>query len=159
MADDWRTAEALKQLRQMVTCPLCGALVSTTDGYGIHKGWHDAMNTWVQQIADNFQLIFNYVTNPDTGLEKRLADLISAATDSITSLRADATTAITTTNQSVSQLRTDATNAITGLSTRTTTIETEVTKNPGGIWARLAALETVANLPVVNVKSLEAKEN
>lgn len=147
MADDWRTQQYLKKMRQSVTCPYCGSLVSTEEGFQIHETWHRNLNTWVQQIADNFQIIFNYVTNPDTGLEKRLQDLIGAATNAVNQLRTDATDAITTTNGNVSQLRTDATQAITGLATRVSTIENEVTKTPGGIWARLNALEA---LPITN---------
>lgn len=153
MADDWRTEQYLKKMRQSVTCPLCGALVSTEEGYKIHETWHTNLNTWVGQIAENFQIIFSYVTHPDTGLEKRLADLITGATTAINTLRTDATNAITATNGSVNELRTQATEAIVGLGNRTTTIETEVTRNPGGIWARLAALEVANQLPVTDTNS------
>lgn len=139
--DDWRLTEALKMLRQIVTCPLCGALVSQSDGLTIHTNWHNGMNNMVNQIGQNFDLIFEYVTNPDTGLEKRLSDLINDAGTAINTLRTDATTAIDTTNDSVNTLRTDATTAIGEDRTRLGNIETEITRTPGGIWNRLEVLE------------------
>jgi hypothetical protein len=142
MADDWRLAEALKTLRQVQTCPLCGAMISTDDGLSIHSQWHKNLMGLVNQIDSNFDSIFDYVTNPNTGLEKRLGDLINGATTAINTLRTDATTAITNTNSSVSQLRTDATTAINGVGTRVTNIENEITRTPGGIWNRLSTLET-----------------
>lgn len=146
MADDWRLTEALKTLRQLQTCPYCGALISTADGLAIHTQWHDGLMGLVNQIDTNFNLIFDYVTNTDTGLEKRLGDLINGATQAINSLRADATTAITDSNSAISQLRVDATTAVDGLNNRTSTIENEVTKVPGGIWNRLTVLESNATI-------------
>jgi hypothetical protein len=153
MADDWRLNEALKTLRQLQTCPSCGALVSAADGLTIHSQWHDSLMGLVNQIDTNFDSIFDYVTNPNTGLEKRLGDLINGASTAINTLRADATTAITNTDASVSQLRTDATNAINGVGTRVTNIENEITRTPGGIWNRLSTLETKVGIVATITKS------
>jgi hypothetical protein len=157
MADDWRLAEALKTLRQVQTCPLCGAMISTDDGLSIHSQWHKNLMGLVNQIDSNFDSIFDYVTNPNSGLEKRLGDLISGATSAINTLRTDATTAITNTNNSVTQLRTDATTAISGVTTRVTSIETEISRTPGGIWDRLKVLETKAGvLPLLKATEEES---
>lgn len=151
---DWRSEEYLKKMRQSVTCPFCGALVSTTEGYAIHKAWHDSMNAWVQQIADNFQIIFDYVTNPDTGLEDRLQELIAQVSTALDTLRDDATNAITGTNDAVTALRHEATQAITDLANRTGTIETEFMR-PGGILERLGALEVARGIAQVNTQAIE----
>lgn len=121
MADDWRIIEVLKLLRQCVVCPSCGVLVATQAGVDAHLAWHDGVNAKVADIDTNFNTINTYVTDPSTGLEKRFADLIQAATIAITTLRTDATTAIGTTNSAVDQVRTDAANAITQLRNDATT--------------------------------------
>ncbi len=144
--DDWRSTEALKALRQIQTCPYCGALISTADGLTIHTQWHDGLMSLVNQIDANFDLIFDYVTNPATGLEKRLTDLVSSASSAIDTLRTDATNAITTTNNSITILRNDATSAITGVTNRVTVVENEITRVPGGIWNRLTVLEANAGV-------------
>jgi len=140
MAEDWRVTEALKQLRQMTTCPLCGALVSTADGYQTHQQWHESMNQYVanvdaklaqfsdyiinpetglqKQVQDRLDTITNYVVGPETGLETRVTAAFSQTNGAINQLRTDATTAIT-------QLRTDATTAINDLTTRVTALENE----------------------------------
>jgi hypothetical protein len=137
MADDWRVTEALKELRQLVTCPDCGALVSTDAGLTIHVNWHKAMTDYIntvnaeltqfsdyiinpetglqKQIEDRLDTITAYVTAPNTGLEPRVVAAITDTNAAITQLRSDATTAI-------NQVRTDATNAITSLSARITSL-------------------------------------
>jgi len=144
--DDWRVTEALKMVRQLQTCPYCGALVSTADGLTIHDQWHNGLMGLVNQIDANFDSIFDYVTNPETGLEKRMDDLIGAASTAINTLRIDATTAIADTNNAVASVRNDAASAINGLTNRVTVIETEVTRVPGGIWNRLTVLEAHAGV-------------
>lgn len=140
MADDWRVTEALKQLRQMVTCPLCGALVSTADGYSTHQQWHDAMNQYVASVDARLAQFADYIINPETGLQKQVQDRLDTITNYVvapeTGLEPRVTAAFTATNGAIDQLRTDATNAITqlrndatsaivGLDTRVTTLEHE----------------------------------
>lgn len=138
--EDWRLIETFKRMRQCVTCSYCGALVSTTDGYQKHLDWHRNMNEWIQRVEDQFDVINNYVTDPENGLEKRFNDLISQASEALAQLRTDATNAIQGSNQAIAQLRSDATTAINEDRVRLSTIENEITK-PGGILARIAALE------------------
>lgn len=138
MADDWRVTEALKQLRQMVTCPLCGALVSTADGYSTHQQWHDAMNQYVASVDARLAQFSDYIINPETGLQKQIQDRLDTITNYVvapeTGLEPRVTAAITSTNGAVNQLRTDATNAITQL-------RTDATNAITGLDARVDVLE------------------
>jgi hypothetical protein len=130
MAEDWRSTEALKELRQLVTCPHCGAMVSTEAGLTIHTDWHQSMNDYVASVDSRLAQFADYITNPTTGLQKRIEDRLDTITNyvtapntglepritvAITQLRTDATNAI-------SQLRTDTTNAISSLSARITSL-------------------------------------
>jgi hypothetical protein len=145
MADEWRSVEVMKLLRQCVVCPYCGALVATQAGIDSHVVWHNQLNDYVasvderftqfsdyiinpatglqKQITDRLDVITDYVTNPATGLEKRVTDAIVATNGAVTQLRNDATTAIQGNTSAIAQLRTDATNAIGGLTTRVTALE------------------------------------
>jgi hypothetical protein len=138
MADDWRVTEALKQLRQMVTCPLCGALVSTADGYSTHQQWHEAMNQYVASVDARLAQFSDYIINPETGLQKQIQDRLDTITNYVvapqTGLEPRVTAAITSTNGAVAQLRTDATNAINQL-------RTDATNAINGLDARVDVLE------------------
>jgi hypothetical protein len=145
VADDWRLTQALTQLRQMVTCPQCGALVSQSEGYNIHIAWHEGMNQYVasvdaklaqfsdyiinpdtglqKQIQDRLDTITNYVVAPETGLEPRVTEALTELNAALTQLRSDATAAIQGDSAAITQLRNDATGAINDLTTRVTTIE------------------------------------
>jgi hypothetical protein len=138
MAEEWRSVEALKLLRQCVVCPFCGALVATQAGIDAHVNWHGQMNEYVANVEQRLQSFSDYIIDPQNGLQKRVEDrldqiteyviapetgLESRVAEAITQLRNDATNAITTTNNAVTQLRNDATAAITGLSNRITALE------------------------------------
>lgn len=97
---DWRVYEMLKRLRQCVTCPRCGALVSTDEGGTVHIAWHDAIDAYIGSVDNNFQTIDVYVRGAG-GMEDQIRTAIAQ-------LRADATSAIT-------QLRTDTTTAISAI--------------------------------------------
>lgn len=138
MADDWRVTEALKQLRQLVTCPLCGALVSTADGYQTHQQWHDAMNQYVASVDAKLAQFSDYIINPETGLQVQVQSRLDTITNYVvapeTGLEPRVTAAITSTNGAVAQLRTDATNAITQL-------RNDATNAINALDARVDALE------------------
>lgn len=158
MADDWRLTEALKQLRQMVTCPLCGALVSTTDGYNIHLDWHDGMTQYVssvdsrlaqfsdyiinpetglqRQFQDRLDVITNYVTAPDTGLESRVTVAIAGLQNNINSLT-------TAANEAVDSVRQDATTAIQANSDAITQLRSDATGAITGLSTRVSTLEAL----------------
>jgi hypothetical protein len=145
MAEEWRSVEILKLLRQCVVCPYCGVLVATQAGIDSHVAWHEQLNDYVasvetrltqfsdyiinpetglqKQIQDRLDTITNYVIAPTTGLEPRTTKAIQDLTTAINQLRTDATNAINSTNQAVAQLRTDATTAITGLTQRVSALE------------------------------------
>lgn len=145
MADEWRSMEVMKLLRQCVVCPYCGVLVATQAGIDSHTEWHRGLNEYVanvestlnqfsdyiinpvtgiqKQIQDRLDTITSYVIAPDTGLEPRTTKAVQDLTTAINQLRTDATNAIQSTNAAVTQLRTDATNAITGLTNRVTALE------------------------------------
>jgi len=157
MADDWRVNEALKMLRQIVTCPLCGALVSTADGYTTHQQWHDAMNQYVASV-DN-RLAQFYIINPETGLQVQVQRRLDTITDYVvapeTGLEPRVTAAITATNGAVTQLRTDATNAIAQLRSDATTaiqgnttainqLRTDATNAINALDARVDVLEAAS---------------
>lgn len=134
---DFRLLDSLKQLRQMETCPWCGALVSTSDGRTLHLNWHDNLNKYVARVEASLNTIIDYITNPTNGLEKRATDAIQAnsaaitqlrsdATNAINQLRSDATTAIQGNTSAINQLRTDATNAINALDARVDALEVAI---------------------------------
>jgi hypothetical protein len=124
--EDWRTEQALKLLRQCVTCPLCGASVCTARGIETHRAWHQTTGQYVSNVDDKFNVIDQYVRG-EGGLEDQI-------TAEFADVRADATAAITT-------LRSDATTAIQNLASRVSTIEQELTRAETGVLARLNALE------------------
>jgi len=138
MADDWRVSEALKMLRQIVTCPMCGALVSTADGYETHKQWHDAMNQYVATVDAKLAQFSDYIINPETGIQVQIQNRLDTITNYVvapqTGLEPRVTLAITQTNGAVTQLRTDATNAIAQL-------RTDATTAINGLTTRVTALE------------------
>ena len=138
MADEWRSVEIMKLLRQCVVCPYCGVLVTTQAGIDSHIAWHQGVDAYVASVEQRLDQFSDYIINPVTGLQKQIQDRLDTitdyvinpttglekrTTDAITQLRTDATNAITATNAAVAQLRTDATNAITGLTTRVTALE------------------------------------
>jgi hypothetical protein len=146
--EDWRITEALKILRQLQTCPYCGALISTVDGLTIHTQWHDGLMGLVNQINTNFNQIYTYVTEPSTGLEKRFNDLVGQATEAINTLRTDATNALANTDTSISTLRSDATNAINSTNSSVTELRADATNavvdlinQVNDLKSRLTALE------------------
>lgn len=157
MTEDWRIAEILKLLRQCITCPYCGVLVSTQEGLDSHTSWHRQVNEFAQSIDARFQQFADYIINPVTGLQKQIQDRLDTITNyvitpgtgleprvfaAIQQLRDDATAAITTTNTSVTTLRNDATTAIGEDRARLSTIENEITRAGNGLRARLTTIET-----------------
>jgi hypothetical protein len=142
MREDWRTQGAEKIIRQMVTCPSCGALVSEAEGIGIHSRWHQQLDTYVQGIDSRFQVFESYIINPTDGLEKRTTDAIEqikqyiiapttgleartqASLDQITQYIIAPTTGLEPrTGAAITTLRNDATNAINALNVRVTALE------------------------------------
>jgi hypothetical protein len=152
MAEEWRSVEVLKLLRQCVICPFCGALVATQAGIDSHVQWHNNLDQYVANVDARLEQFADYIVDPETGIQFQIQDRLDTITqyviNPVTGLEKIITDALTQTNGAVTQLRNDAVGAIEGLTVRVTTIETEVTKQPGGIWARLSALEMVDVLPL-----------
>jgi len=116
--EEWRSAEVIKLLRQCVVCPACGVLVATQAGVDSHINWHNAVNTKVDSIDQQFQAIDTYVRGPN-GLEAQITTAFSNTNGSITQLRADA-------KAYTDAVRSDATTAIVALQNRVTGLETAV---------------------------------
>lgn len=116
MAEDFRVTQALEKLRQMVTCPFCGALVSTADGYNIHVTWHDNMSQYVASVDQRLAQFSDYIINPDTGLQHQIQTRLDTITDYViapeTGLEPRMIEAVTGLNTALAQLRDDATAAI-----------------------------------------------
>lgn len=81
--EEWRITEALKMLRQCVTCPICGALVATEAGIRSHTNWHQGVTNKVEDINTKFQQIYDYIQTPVTGMEARMQQIRTDATNAI----------------------------------------------------------------------------
>lgn len=147
MAEEWRSIEVLKLLRQCVVCPFCGVLVATQAGIDSHLQWHNNLDEYVASVETRLEQFADYIVDPETGIQTQIQKRLDTITDYVinpaTGLEKRMTDAIVGTNGAVTQLRNDATGAITDIGNRVGVIENEVTKQPGGIWARLAALEVL----------------
>jgi hypothetical protein len=90
-------------------------MVTTEAGINAHLGWHDEINTYVQNVSNQFQGIDDYVRG-DGGLEDQIVARFVSTDAVIAQLRTDATNAI-------NLLRADATAAIVSLQNRVTALE------------------------------------
>lgn len=161
MADDWRLTQAMEKLRQMVTCPLCGALVSQSDGITIHLAWHDQMTQYVASVDSRLAQFSDYIINPQTGLQKQFQDRLDTISDYVvaptTGLEARVTEAIsglqtginnltTAANDAVNSLRSDATEAIQANSDAITQLRSDATGAISGLTSRVSALEAIPHV-------------
>lgn len=156
MAEDFRVTEALKQLRQLVTCPQCGAIVSTADGYTIHLAWHQATTDYVSSVDIRLAQFSDYIINPETGLQKQFQDRLDTITEYVTGpttgLEPRVTQAIqglqtgidnltTAANQAITSVRSDATTAIAANTQAITQLRSDATGAINGLASRISTLE------------------